>query len=474
MFGGLVRRLSMLSGLVLTISLMLGSTPAVADYQPPGGAIFNTPRPWGSDAERYKIVRTVENAIRHVSPTKKDPKPFILVTSFLFDRRSSVEALIAACKRGVSVRVILDQDVINNSQRRIANALNGDNVKDRNGDGKPDTKPKTGRCGRKLPKKDAHGRTVRDKMGNPVFERSQPMTFKQARASVRRPNSSAVTWGKDQSYVKRCDGSCRGPGGNMHSKFYVFSHSGSAANVVMVSSSNLNRGGALLGWNDLYVMKGRPKSVAAYKRIHLDMTDDIKAPVNKVEVTDGPFTSRWFPMRKATKKNDPTLQDLNKVKCTSAIGRTQLYISMFYWKGPRGDYIADKLLALAGKGCGVNIVYGAPSLAIAARLRAAAGNHRINLYDSRWDFDENGEVNVRTHAKFIAVKGTVGKNRKAYQVWTGTQNWVSGSLNKGDENSLNISMKSAFQKYLGEWTRIRNHSRRLPYSLYPPPPDTTP
>ncbi len=468
-----MRRLTLLTGFILSFALAFGATPAVAKYEPPGGAIFNMPHPWGKDAERYKIVRTIETAIRHVSPTKKDPKPFVLVTSFLFDRRSSVDALIGACKRGVSVRVILDEDIINNSERRLVKALNGDNVKDRNGDGKPDTKPQTGKCGRPKPKKDANGKIVRDKVGRVVTQKST-MSFKQARASVLRPNSSQVTWGKDGSYVKRCDGSCRGPGGNMHAKFYVFSHSGTASNVVMVSSSNLNRGGAQLGWNDLYIMRGRPKSVQAYKAIHLNMTDDIKAPVNKVQVVDGPFTSRFFPMRKATKKNDPTLQDLNKIKCTSAIGRTQINVSMFYWKGPRGDYIADKLLDLAHHGCLVNIVYGAPSRAIAARLRAAAGNHVISLYDSRWDFNDDGTQDVRTHSKFILVKGTVGKDRSAWQVWTGTQNWVSGSLSLGDENSLNISMRSAYAKYLGNWVKIRNHSRRLPYSLYPPPPDPTP
>ena len=45
---------------------------------------------------------------------------------------------------------------------------------------------------------------------------------------------------------------------------------------------------------------------------------------------------------------------------------------------------------------------------------------------------------------------------------TGTQNWVSGSLNRGDENSLNINLASAYKAYIGDWSRIRNHSRRLP------------
>ena len=38
----------------------------------------------------------------------------------------------------------------------------------------------------------------------------------------------------------------------MHSKFYLFSRTGASQHVVMVSSSNLNRGGAVLGWNDMY------------------------------------------------------------------------------------------------------------------------------------------------------------------------------------------------------------------------------
>ena len=105
----------MLTGFILSFALVAGATPAVAKYEPPGGAIFNMPRPWGTDGERFKIVRTIETALRHISPTKKDPKPFVLVTSYLFDRRSSVDALIGACKRDVSVRVILDEDIINNS-----------------------------------------------------------------------------------------------------------------------------------------------------------------------------------------------------------------------------------------------------------------------------------------------------------------------------------------------------------------------
>ena len=96
----------------------------------------------------------------------------------------------------------------------------------------------------------------------------------------------------------------------MHSKFFAFSRTGKSHHVVMVSSSNLNRGGALLGWNDMYTMTNRPKSYEAFGRIHREMSRDRKAKGHKVEVRDGPYTSRFFPMRRATKRADPTFRDL--------------------------------------------------------------------------------------------------------------------------------------------------------------------
>src|SRR3712207_7805175 len=53
-----VRKLSWLSAFTLLIGLVW-VLPAAA-YQPQGGAMFNVPRPWGSDAEKYRLVRHVE------------------------------------------------------------------------------------------------------------------------------------------------------------------------------------------------------------------------------------------------------------------------------------------------------------------------------------------------------------------------------------------------------------------------------
>ncbi|QIK65563.1 hypothetical protein G7072_03720 [Nocardioides sp. HDW12B] len=439
---------------VLIVAVLAGSlTPGVAQaaYTPAGGGTFNVPRPWGSDTERYRIVRHVETAMKNTQgPTAAFPNPTIHISTYLLDRSQSVDQMVAACRRGVSVRVILDEDIVNRNSKRLIKILNADNV-ERKADG-TFTRPKAGPCNSRLP--GARSAEVDD----------VPLTDAQARASAAAPTDASATWGADGSYVKRCDGSCRGAGGNMHSKFYLFSRTGDAQNVVMVSSSNLNRGGALLGWNDLYTMNDRPESYRKYVDIHREMTEDSRAGDGKVEVQDGPFTSRFFPMRRASKANDPTLADLNKIGCRSSFGPTQVNVSMFYWKGPRGDYLADKLLNLARSGCDVSIIYGAPSVAIATRLREAAGRNLINLFDSRWDFNNDGYNEIRTHAKYVLVKGDFGGDNAHHIVMTGSQNWVSGSLSRGDETTLNIELQSAWSDYMRNWTAIRNHARRLPYN----------
>ena len=440
---------SFLMALSMTVSLVasvLVFSPPASAYEPPEGGVFNVPRPWGTKAQKYRIVSTVEKAIRKTpGPTKAEPNPRIVISTYLLDRKPSVDALVAACRRGVSVRVIMDEDIENKNSRRIIRTLNGDNVPDRNGDGIGDRKPRAGACNRPLKNRVA-----------------AKMTGEDLARSMRVPTEDSVTWGKDKSYAKKCDGSCRGRGGNMHSKFFLFSKTGTARNVVIVSSSNLNRGGAELGWNDGFVINNRATLYNGFNTVHREMTEDSRAGDRKVEVRDGRYTARFFPMRNAGKRKDPTLKDLNQIGCRSALGRTQIHVSMFYWKGSRGQYLATKLLNLARQGCSVNIIYGAPSLEIAERLRNAAKSRLINLYDSRWDMNNDGYNEVRTHAKYVLVKGRYGGKAKSWQVLTGSQNWVAGSLSRGDEVTLNVASRSAYNDYRKNWQAIRKHSRRMP------------
>jgi len=442
-----MRRAAALLAILLPLTLL---PSAASGYDPGGGATFNVPNPWGSSAENTRIVRKVEEAFRHVRKTRRDPHPIILVTGYLFDRQGSADALINACRRGVSVRVIIDRDVVARPLRKLVTALNADNVRDRNRDGVADNDPRAGRCNRALPAD--HGGLRQRNEGIPL------MTAEETRRSMTQPTGREVTWGRDGSYVLKCSGSCRGDANaNVHSKIYAMSNSGTADHVVMVSSSNLNGGGAKLGWNDLVVMKNRPKTFDFLVHVHWMMTAQKRAGRELLELKDGPYTTRVFPIE-GGKDRDPLLRDLRRIKCSSAYGRTSLHIQQFWWNGRRGNYLWDKIRSLARHGCTVKIIIGAIDRGLGRRMRDAERRGLIDFWDSRIDTDDDGYVNTRTHMKSIAVRGTYGTNRRYHGVWTGTANWSDGSLNRGDENTLNIRSASLWRRYIGYWQVVRNHS----------------
>ncbi len=445
--------------LLLPIAFVHASSPAAVAA---GSAVFNTPRPYAKAPGNYAIINRVQRAIRGVPAHQKGkPRQVIHLTTYLLDHTSTVTSLIKACRRGVAVRVILDEEIQNRNARRLITTLNADNVRDRNRDGKADSKPRARPCNRPLNRTSRQDTSERTLLG---VSDDALLSMRRTITSVDAPLKDSVTWGRDRSYVKRCTPSCRSGRGNMHMKIFLFSRTGRSKNVVMVSSSNLNRGGATLGWNDMYVMRNRPKSYGEYVDVHRLMTIGRRAPRERIEIVDGPFTSRFFPIRDAGIRRDPVLQDLNRIRCRSALGPTRIHISMFYWKGRRGNYLATKLFNLARSGCRVNIIYGAPSRQIAARLRNAARSGLISLYDSRWDYNLDGVAEVRTHSKYVLVRGSYKRNPRKWVVMTGSPNWVAGSLSKGDESTLNIELKSAYDSYRRSWERVRAHSRKLPYS----------
>jgi len=438
---------------LLAVLLPLTLLPVTANgYEPSGGATFNTPSPWGGAAERVKIVAKVEKAINNIRPSARDPHPKLIIAAYLFDRKKSADAIIGACRRGVSVRVIIDRDVVSKPFRRIVTALNADNVRDADHNGIADNDPRAGRCNRPLPAEHEGLRTRGT--GIPL------MTPRQTRVSLREPTGREVTWGKDGSYVLQCSGSCRGGAeANMHAKIYAFSTVGSAENVVMFASSNLNSGGINAGWNDLIVMKQRPRTFDFVERMHRLMTAQKHAGRKLVEFKDGPYTTRFFPMVGVGKDRDPLMVDLRKIRCTSALGPTQLYIQQFWWNGHRGNYIWDKIRSLAVNGCKVHIIFGAVDSGLLSRMKAARASGLIELWDSRWDSsDIDGCVNTRTHMKNVAVRGTFGKNHKYAGVWTGTANWATGSLTKGDEVTLNVRSASLYRQYVDRWQTVKAHS----------------
>lgn len=403
-----VRLLSVLLAGVLGVVGLITVAPAAQAWEPAGGAQFNNPT--SGKPNKWKIVHFVNTAVRHA------PKGSTLMFStFLMDSSESRNVLLAARKRGVHVQLVMDgNDARTHKARRLAAVFNRDNKPGKKGVGK---------------------------------------------------DGVPLKWGKDESFVHFCKGTCRGRGaGNLHAKFYAFTQTGSAKNVVMVSSSNLNAGGAVRGWNDLYTIKNNAKMLAFYAKIHGQMAqDNPNLPNTLAQLTTGPYTARFYPIGGG--RPDPVYQDVNKIRCHGAKGgageggRTKINIAMFAWNSTRGMGLAKKMVALDRAGCDVRVVYGAPSRLVRDYLMNSARHGGIKLWDSRYDRDEDGLFDLRTHEKYMLINGVYGSNHSAWRVHTGSQNWGRGTLHNGDENTLTIASRAAYQQYLKNWAFVVAHSR---------------
>lgn len=386
--------------LVVVFLVSLAFTAPAQAYRPPPGAVFNNPL--GSTAAKFRINKAVNKAIKH-APRKSR----IQMSTYLMDSRTSGTLLIRARNRGVRVQVVMDGNTRNKQSRRLARALNRDN----------------------------------NKRVNPKRVKGKRVKAKHRRG------------GPDRSYVVFCKGSCRNGGKPNHTKYYTFTRTGKARNVVMVSSSNLNRGGALKGYNDLYIVRGRLGLVRDFARVHREMAEDTANDGDKmVTVRRGPYTARFYPKKN---EGDPVMADINRVRCRGAKGagyrgRTKINISMFRWNNKRGLAIARKLIKLDRHGCDVAVIYGAPGKKVRKALAKSARRGGVRLWDSRIDFNGDKSVDLRVHHKYMLINGRYGRDRSSWRVHTGSQNW-GRSLHAGDENTLSIASRAAYRQYLRNW-----------------------
>ncbi len=157
------------------------------------------------------------------------------------------------------------------------------------------------------------------------------------------------------SFLRVCDRSCRGRRGNLHSKFYLFSKTGSAGYVTMMGSANLTGYGARNQWNDMFTVKDNKPMYDAYSQVFTEMKRDraMGQPYRSYTVRGG-YDINFYPRYDTNRSNDPVMGRLSRVKCTGASGptgignKTLIRISMYGWNGERGRYLADKVgLAVA-------------------------------------------------------------------------------------------------------------------------------
>ena len=192
---------------------------------PSCGTDGNNPR--GDLAARNVNMAKVRNTIDSVPR-----KGVIRIALYSYNRRDIGDALIRACRRHVSVQLVLNDNAIGVEARRMIRYL-GSNTQPRYQD----------RCHPK-PRPTKHHP---DRKPYPV-----------------------------PSFFKVCVGACRlgGDRSNQHAKIYLFSATGNGEPVVMFGSNNLMSFAASVHWNDLYTVVGNQKMFDDFSTDFAQMAQD--------------------------------------------------------------------------------------------------------------------------------------------------------------------------------------------------------
>lgn len=371
-------------------------TPPDHYYVRPG-VKFNDP--YGRDGHssvtiRRSIVRTIN------STTKGD---HIMIASWNIRSRVYVDALVAANRRGVGIRIVMDR-----------------------GNANP-TAP------------------------NPDYRRL-------ARAFA--PTKARLP--QNRSSIKRCVSSCRGRRGIAHSKFFLFDHVGSRNWVVMYGSNNATDIAANSQWNDLYTIVNNQDIYNQFGRIFVQMKADHnlygKAYVQQVTPIR---TFNFYPYQGpvATAAGDPDLNRLNQIQCSGATGgtgtngHTKVRIAQDALLGDRGKAIANRLVTMERRGCDIRLVYSL----LGGNIRTILKNGHVPTLQYSYDRNRDGMYDIYLHMKDMAISGVFRGKTDARVVINGTANWTPVAL-QSDEVVAEINSPSITASYIN-WIDYLWHHR---------------
>ena len=259
-----------------------------------------------------------------------------------------------------------------------------------------------------------------------------------------------------KSWFRTCSNSCRGTGGAMHSKLYLFSKVGRAKRVVMSSSANLTGSAASAQYNDMYTITDRKTPYNVSIKVFNEAALDRPAPWHGYK--DGAIQG-WFTPNKG--RPDLPYQMLNAVKCHGAKGagirgRTAIRIAQDVFNGDRGAKIARRIKELHRNGCNIRIVYSQMAGQSRAILAGVPKNHLVS------DRDGDGAYDIYLHMKAMSISGFFGKDRGARIVFNGTANF-SGIGLIADENGLVIRRDGVERQYGKQINRLFNiHLHSVP------------
>ncbi|WP_343900471.1 phospholipase D-like domain-containing protein [Nocardioides aquaticus] len=292
-------------------------------------------------------------------------------------------------------------------------------------------------------------------------------TFKRLRAGLDRGNR-----GRDKarrSWARTCVQSCRGRGGAAHAKFYLFSQSGRARNVLIQGSANLTTAASSNQWNDVRTTSGSNSGYGFARGVFAQMAKDKPARRPYTSWRGGPDRLAFFPIA-GRGSADPVAGLLNRVRCrgaaNTASGRTRILVAPDAMREDRGMALGRKLRRLWVDGCDVRIGYTVMGIDVGRMLRKPSRRGPVPLVHLVRDGNGDGQFDDYFHMKAMTIKGNMGGNRRSTVTLNGSANF-STSAARSDEN-IGISSRQGltlrYEEHLTYWfNQFRGGSNRYVY-----------
>jgi len=417
-----LRTLTPLAAAVLSLvaALLVGSaTPAAALTKPViNGPVFNDPL--GTSAQQKAIFTQL---VRLIDATPAGAT--IRGSMYEFNDQEVADALLAAHRRGVNVRLIVDDS------------------------------------------------TYVSGAGGPEYANTPYRTLRAGLGT----NDAARSWivvcddrFEDADGVDDVQRGCLAvappqPAYN-HNKFFVFSRIGpfddgtSYTKVVFQTSSNLSHWYKVESFNDAVTFTDSAV-YDGYASYHEQLRQGRRLAGGNNHAyfstpTGSTYRGFFFPRGDSSYNNpgtDTVVGALNEISCTytgtdGQPRQTGIRIVTHSFLGSRRQ-VADKLAQLRAQGCWIDVIYTETDNTITSRLNAAGIQHRGCRIP-------NGPgIDVRPHNKEMLIDGDYNGDSTP-RVYTGSANLTGSSLRSADEAFVRITSASYYARYLDAFYRIRD------------------
>ena len=263
----------------------------------------------------------------------------------------------------------------------------------------------------------------------------------------------------ERSRARACDSSCRGTSGIAHAKYYLFSHVGPkvtkpiATDIVMHGSANATIVATNRQWNDLHTLKNRANVYRYFSDRFKESEKDtpVVPPYSRADFSG--FTIEFLPW--GARPGDPTLQQLNAIRCVGATdgtgvnGKTHVRIGQTAFLDDRGLAIAERLKTMWDRGCNVRIVYALMGNKVLAAVRDPSGRGPIPIQQITQDWNNDGVYDRYLHTKVMAISGVYAGDTSAEVAINGSTNWTAKAL-RSDE-TLGTVFSARLRSRYADW-----------------------